>query len=46
MVVQGHPSELENVEGKIALIVRGGLTPNFVDKLSNAQAAGAIGVIV
>lgn len=42
----GHPSELTNVEGKIALIVRGGLTPNFVDKLQNAQNAGAIGVIV
>lgn len=42
----GHPSELENVAGKIALIVRGGLTPNFVDKIQNAQDAGAIGVIV
>jgi len=42
----GHPSELTNVSGKIALIVRGGLTPNFVDKIQNAQNAGAIGVIV
>lgn len=42
----GHPTELTNVAGKIALIVRGGLTTSFVDKLSNAQAAGAIGVIV
>lgn len=42
----GHPSELANVSGKIALIVRGGLTPNFVDKIQNAQNAGAIGVIV
>ncbi|HSH35838.1 S8 family serine peptidase, partial [Schnuerera sp.] len=42
----GHPSELENVEDKIALIIRGGLTPNFVDKIQNAQDAGASGVIV
>lgn len=42
----GSPEYLENVAGKIALIVRGGSTPNFTDKLSNAQAAGAIGVIV
>lgn len=42
----GHPSELTNVAGKVALIVRGGLTPNFVDKIQNAQNAGAIGVIV
>lgn len=42
----GHPSELANVAGKVALIVRGGLTPNFVDKIQNAQNAGAIGVIV
>jgi lactocepin len=42
----GHPSELTNVAGKIALEVRGGLTPNFVDKISNAQKAGAIGIIV
>lgn len=42
----GHPSELTNVSGKVALIVRGGLTPNFVDKIQNAQDAGAIGVIV
>lgn len=42
----GDPSELTNVAGKIALVVRGGLTPNFVDKISNAQKAGAIGIIV
>jgi len=42
----GHPSEMANVEGKIALVVRGGLTPNFVDKITNAQNAGAIGIIV
>lgn len=42
----GHPSELTNVEGKIALIIRGGSTPNFADKIQNAQDAGAAGVIV
>ena len=42
----GHPSELTNVAGKIALVVRGGLTPNFTDKIENAQTAGAIAVIV
>lgn len=42
----GHPSELTGVAGKVALVVRGGLTSNFVDKIANAQAAGAIGVIV
>lgn len=42
----GHPSELANVAGKIAIVVRGGLTPNFTEKIENAQAAGAVGVIV
>ena len=42
----GHPSELTNVAGKVALVVRGGLTSNFTEKIENAQAAGAIGVIV
>ncbi len=42
----GHPSELTDVAGKVALVVRGGLTPNFTDKIENAQAAGAIAVIV
>lgn len=42
----GHPSELTEVEGKIALIIRGGLTSPFVEKIENAQNAGAIGVIV
>jgi len=42
----GHPSELTEVAGKVALVVRGGLTSNFVDKIANAQAAGATGVIV
>lgn len=42
----GHPSELTNVAGKIALVVRGGLTPNFTEKIENAQTAGAIAVIV
>ena len=42
----GHPSELTNVAGKIALVVRGGLTPNFTEKIENAQNAGAVGIIV
>lgn len=42
----GHPSQLTEVAGKVALIVRGGDPSAFVDKLANAQAAGAIGVIV
>lgn len=42
----GHPDELTNVAGKIALVVRGGATPNFVDKIQNAQDAGAIAIIV
>lgn len=33
-----------NVSGKIALIVRGGCA--FTDKMANAEAAGAIGVVV
>lgn len=33
-------------QGKIAVVSRGGDTPNFVDKLANAQKAGAIGLIV
>lgn len=40
----GHPEELENVDGKFALIKRGEL--NFTDKAKNAQAAGALGVII
>ncbi|WP_246025968.1 S8 family serine peptidase [Peribacillus cavernae] len=42
----GMPEELTNanVKGKFALIKRGTLT--FVDKTKNAQAAGAIGVII
>lgn len=42
----GKPEELAAVEvtGKIALISRGELP--FVDKILNAQAAGAIGVII
>lgn len=42
----GHPSELTQVEGKVALIVRGGDPAPFVEKIKNAQEAGAIGVIV
>lgn len=40
----GNPSELTNVAGKYALIVRG--TLDFVVKTKNAQAAGAKGVII
>lgn len=40
----GNPEELNNVKGKIALIKRGGLT--FGEKATNAQAKGAIGVII
>ena len=36
--------EGKDVEGKVALIKRGGLT--FTDKINNAEAAGAIGVII
>lgn len=42
----GSPQYLTGVAGKVALIVRGGATPNFVDKIANAMAAGAAGVIV
>jgi lactocepin len=40
----GKPEELGNVAGKYALIKRGEI--GFVDKTKNAQAAGALGVIV
>jgi lactocepin len=40
----GLPEELANVAGKYALIKRG--TLDFVTKAKNAQAAGAVGVIV
>jgi lactocepin len=40
----GLPEELTNVAGKYALIQRG--TLDFVTKAKNAQAAGAVGVIV
>jgi lactocepin len=40
----GLPEELGNVAGKYALIKRG--TLDFVTKAKNAQAAGALGVIV
>lgn len=40
----GYPEELTNVTGKYALIQRGVLA--FVDKAKNAQAAGALGVII
>lgn len=40
----GKPEELANVDGKYALIVRGELA--FTEKVLNAQAAGALGVII
>jgi lactocepin len=42
----GHPSELTNAEGKVALVIRGGLTGPFVEKIENAQRAGAVGIII
>ncbi len=40
----GKPEELSNVAGKYALIKRGELA--FTEKALNAQAAGAVGVII
>jgi lactocepin len=40
----GLPAELTNVAGKYALVRRG--TLDFVTKAKNAQAAGALGIIV
>jgi minor extracellular serine protease Vpr len=40
----GAKTELKDVNGKIALIKRGGLT--FTEKAKNAQAAGAIAVLI
>jgi len=42
----GSPEFLTDVAGKIVLVVRGGNTGPFVDKIQNAQDAGAIGIIV
>jgi len=42
----GSPQYMTNVSGKIALVVRGGVTSNFVDKIQNAMNAGAAGIIV
>lgn len=42
----GSPQFLAGAEGKVALVVRGGATPNFADKLANAEKAGAIALIV
>lgn len=42
----GSPEYLTEVAGKIALVIRGGNTAPFVDKILNAQNAGAIGIIV
>ncbi|MBN6885079.1 lactocepin [Cytobacillus horneckiae] len=40
----GYPEELSDVSGKYAMVQRGGLT--FIEKAVNAQAAGAVGVII
>ncbi|MED1605849.1 S8 family serine peptidase [Cytobacillus kochii] len=40
----GYPDQLTEVAGKYAMIQRGELS--FVDKAINAQAAGAVGVII
>ena len=40
----GTKRELEGVEGKMALIQRGGLS--FSEKVKNAQSAGAVGVLI
>jgi minor extracellular serine protease Vpr len=40
----GRKKELQNAAGKIALIKRGSLT--FTEKVKNAAAAGALGVII
>ncbi|MDR7857505.1 S8 family serine peptidase [Tissierella sp.] len=42
----GSPQFLTDVAGKVVLVVRGGNTGPFVDKIQNAQDAGAIGIIV
>ncbi|WP_352418802.1 S8 family serine peptidase [Proteiniborus sp.] len=42
----GSPEFLTDVEGKVVLVVRGGNTGPFVDKITNAQNAGAAGIIV
>lgn len=42
----GHPDELIDVEGKVVLVIRGGRTGPFVEKIQNAQEAGATGIIV
>lgn len=44
----GSPAEYAsaNVAGKVAVVSRGGGTPNFIDKLANAQAAGAVALII
>lgn len=44
--VDGSVEYLNDVEGKMVLVVRGGDTPNFIDKIQNAQDAGAAGIIV
>lgn len=42
----GSAAALANAEGKVALVSRGGDTPNFTDKLANAMAAGATALII
>lgn len=42
----GSMAALAGAEGKVALVSRGGDTPNFTDKLANAMASGAIALII
>lgn len=44
--VDGSPKHLTDVEGKVVIVVRGGETPNFTDKIQNVQNAGGAGIIV
>lgn len=40
----GNPEDYQGVSGKIAIVHRG--TISFADKIANAQAAGAVGLII
>lgn len=42
----GSPQYFDGAEGKVAFVVRGGETPNFTDKLANAEAAGVSALVV
>lgn len=47
-VVSGDPSEYpaEGVAGKVVLATRGGMLPNFTDKIETAENMGAAAIIV